>query len=94
MDDFIGVYDDALTAEQCDALVKRFDASDKVVRGQTGDGVDVGGRPLSFQHRGEAGGVGLDASARDRVDRAARDPRVLDGEYRAVRNDKHALPAP
>jgi hypothetical protein len=41
MDDFIGVYDDALTAEQCDALVKRFDASDKVVRGQTGNGVDV-----------------------------------------------------
>ena len=41
MDDFIGVYDDALTAGQCDALVKRFDASDKIVRGQTGDGVDV-----------------------------------------------------
>lgn len=41
MDDFIGVYDDALTAQQCDALIKRFDASDKVVRGQTGNGVDV-----------------------------------------------------
>lgn len=41
MDDFIGVYDDALTAQQCDALIKRFDASDRVVRGQTGNGVDV-----------------------------------------------------
>lgn len=41
MDDFIGVYDDALTAQQCDALVARFDASDKVVRGRTGNGVDV-----------------------------------------------------
>ncbi len=41
MDDFIGVYDDALTAQQCEALMKRFDASDKVVRGQTGNGVDV-----------------------------------------------------
>jgi hypothetical protein len=41
MDDFIGVYDDALSAEQCDALLARFDASDKVVRGRTGNGVDV-----------------------------------------------------
>lgn len=41
MEDFIGVYDDALTAQQCDALVARFDASDKVVRGRTGNGVDV-----------------------------------------------------
>ena len=41
MDDFIGVYDDALTAAQCDALVARFNASDKVVRGRTGNGVDV-----------------------------------------------------
>ena len=41
MDDFIGVYDDALTAQQCDALVARFNASDKVVRGRTGNGVDV-----------------------------------------------------
>lgn len=41
MDDFIGVYDGALSTEQCDALVARFDASDKVVRGRTGNGVDV-----------------------------------------------------
>jgi hypothetical protein len=41
MDDFIGVYDDALTPQQCDALVARFNASDKVVRGRTGNGVDV-----------------------------------------------------
>ena len=42
MDDFIGVYDDALTAQQCDALVARFEASDKVARGRTGNGVDIG----------------------------------------------------
>ena len=41
MEDFIGVYDGALSAGQCDALVARFDASDKVVRGRTGNGVDV-----------------------------------------------------
>jgi len=41
MDDFIGVYDDALSAQQCDALLARFEASDKVVRGRTGNGVDV-----------------------------------------------------
>ncbi|WP_026355083.1 2OG-Fe(II) oxygenase [Massilia niastensis] len=41
MDDFIGVYDGALTPQQCDDLVARFDASDKVVRGRTGQGVDV-----------------------------------------------------
>lgn len=41
MDDFIGVYDGALSPEQCDALVARFNASDKVVRGRTGHGVDV-----------------------------------------------------
>ncbi|MEH6435243.1 2OG-Fe(II) oxygenase [Massilia sp. DD77] len=41
MEDFIGVYDGALSPEQCDALVARFDASDKVGRGRTGMGVDV-----------------------------------------------------
>lgn len=41
MDDFIGVYDDALTAQQCDALVARFEASDQVMRGRTGNGVDL-----------------------------------------------------
>ena len=41
MDDFIGIYDGALTPQQCDAIRARFDASDKVVRGRTGQGVDV-----------------------------------------------------
>lgn len=41
MDDFIGVYDGALSGAQCDALVARFEASDKVARGRTGQGVDV-----------------------------------------------------
>ena len=41
MDDFIGIYDGALTAEQCASILERFEASDKVVRGRTGAGVDV-----------------------------------------------------
>ena len=42
VDDFIGVFDDALTPAQCDALVARFNASNKVARGRTGNGVDIG----------------------------------------------------
>ncbi|NHZ43862.1 2OG-Fe(II) oxygenase [Massilia aquatica] len=41
MDDFIEIYDNALTGEQCAAVMARFDASDKVVRGKTGNGVDT-----------------------------------------------------
>jgi hypothetical protein len=40
-DDFIGIYDNALTGEQCAHILQRFEASDKVVRGRTGNGVDV-----------------------------------------------------
>jgi hypothetical protein len=40
-DDFIGIYDNALTDEQCARILQRFEASDKVVRGRTGTGVDV-----------------------------------------------------
>ena len=39
--DFIEVYDDALDAQTCAALIRRFDASGKAVRGQTGSGVDT-----------------------------------------------------
>lgn len=41
MDDFIEIYDHALTPEQCSAVIARFEASDKVVRGKTGQGVDL-----------------------------------------------------
>jgi hypothetical protein len=41
VDDFIEVYDGALTAAQCEHIVARFEASDKVVRGKTGNGVDT-----------------------------------------------------
>lgn len=41
MSDFIGIYDGALTPQQCDAIVARYEASDKVVRGRTGGGVDT-----------------------------------------------------
>ena len=41
MEDFIGIYDNALSAEQCDAIRARFDASGKTQRGRTGNGVDV-----------------------------------------------------
>jgi hypothetical protein len=39
--DFIEVYDDALDAATCAALLRRFDASGEAVRGATGGGVDV-----------------------------------------------------
>lgn len=41
MDDFIEVYDGALTPEQCAAIMARFNSSDKRVRGATGHGVDL-----------------------------------------------------
>ena len=41
MDDFIGIYDGARTPDQCAHILARFDASDKVVRGRTGNGVDT-----------------------------------------------------
>ncbi len=41
MDDFIETYDGALTPQNCQAILARFDASDKVTRGRTGHGVDV-----------------------------------------------------
>ena len=41
MEDFIGIYDDALSAEQCDAIRTRFDGSSKVARGRTGNGIDI-----------------------------------------------------
>jgi hypothetical protein len=39
--DFIETYDDALTAQQCEAIIGRFEASGNVVRGRTGMGVDT-----------------------------------------------------
>lgn len=41
MDDFLEIYDNALSAEQCAHIIARFNASDKVVRGKTGQGVDT-----------------------------------------------------
>jgi len=41
MDDFIEIYDGALTPGQCDQILARFNASDKVMRGKTGQGVDL-----------------------------------------------------
>lgn len=39
--DFIEVYEDALGAETCRALIARFEASGQAVRGETGGGVNV-----------------------------------------------------
>src|ERR1700744_6523004 len=39
--DFIEVYDDALSADSCRALVERFERSGQAQRGATGGGVDV-----------------------------------------------------
>lgn len=40
-DDFIEVYENAIDAATCQALVRRFEASGKAVRGATGGGVDT-----------------------------------------------------
>jgi hypothetical protein len=42
LDDFLEIYDNALSADQCEHIMARFNASDKVVRGRTGQGVDTG----------------------------------------------------
>lgn len=39
--DFIEVYDQALDADTCAGLIRRFESSGKAVRGRTGSGVDV-----------------------------------------------------
>ncbi|MCK9684725.1 2OG-Fe(II) oxygenase [Scleromatobacter humisilvae] len=39
--DFIEVYDDALSAQSCQALIERFERSGQARRGATGGGVDV-----------------------------------------------------
>ena len=41
VDDFIEIVDQALSAAQCELVMARFDASDKVVRGKTGHGIDT-----------------------------------------------------
>ncbi|PWF49346.1 2OG-Fe(II) oxygenase [Massilia glaciei] len=41
MDDFLEIYDNALSPAQCEMIIARFGASDKVVRGKTGQGVDT-----------------------------------------------------
>jgi hypothetical protein len=40
-EDFIEVYEGALDAKVCAALIQRFDASGQAVRGSTGGGVDI-----------------------------------------------------
>lgn len=40
-EDFIEVYEDALDAQTCRALIERFEKSGQAVRGQTGGGVDT-----------------------------------------------------
>ena len=40
-DDFIEIYDDVLTREDCAALVRRFEADGSAARGVTGGGVDI-----------------------------------------------------
>jgi hypothetical protein len=41
LDDFIEIYDGALTPGQCENIIERFGASDRVLRGRTGNGVDT-----------------------------------------------------
>ncbi|MDB6001335.1 MAG: 2OG-Fe(II) oxygenase, partial [Rhizobacter sp.] len=39
--DFIEVFDEALDASACRALIERFEASGQATRGETGSGLDV-----------------------------------------------------
>jgi hypothetical protein len=41
VNDFLEIYDNALSPVQCEQILARFNASDKVVRGKTGQGVDI-----------------------------------------------------
>ncbi|MEJ7808305.1 MAG: 2OG-Fe(II) oxygenase [Telluria sp.] len=41
VDDFLEIYDGALSGEQCAQILTRFNASKLVVRGKTGQGVDI-----------------------------------------------------
>ena len=41
VDDFLEIYDGALSGEQCLEIIERFNASGKVARGKTGQGVDT-----------------------------------------------------
>lgn len=54
--DFIEIYDGALSAADCQAITARFDASNKVMRGRTGHGVDVSKKDsydLTLENQGD-----------------------------------------
>lgn len=86
MPDFIEVYEDALPAEACRALIARFDASGQAVRGATGGGVDLALK--------DSWDIQLDAHPEWAAARQQLNEVAFQGLCRYVRRYPHAVLAP
>ena len=84
--DFIEVYDGALDAASCAALVRRFDANGQATRGQTGSGVDV---KLKDSWDIRISGLPAWADAENALNTA-----MMSGLMRYLRSYPHTLLAP
>jgi hypothetical protein len=84
--DFIEVYDDALDAATCQALIARFEASGQARRGATGGGVNVSLK--------DSWDIGLDEHAAWADARQALNEAAFAGLRRYVRRYPHAVLAP
>lgn len=84
--DFIEVYDGALDAPSCAALVRRFDANGQATRGETGSGVDV---KLKDSWDISISGLPAWADAENALNTA-----MMSGLMRYLRSYPHTLLAP
>lgn len=84
--DFIEVYDGALDAPSCAALVRRFDANGQATRGETGSGVDV---KLKDSWDIRISGLPAWADAENALNTA-----MMSGLMRYLRSYPHTLLAP
>ena len=84
--DFIEVYDGALDAASCAALVRRFDANGQATRGETGSGVDV---KLKDSWDIRISGLPAWADAENALNTA-----MMSGLMRYLRSYPHTLLAP
>ncbi len=84
--DFIEVYDGALDAASCAALVRRFDANGQATRGETGSGVDV---KLKDSWDISISGLPAWADAENALNTA-----MMSGLMRYLRSYPHTLLAP
>jgi len=84
--DFIEVYDGALDAASCAALIRRFDANGQATRGETGSGVDV---KLKDSWDIRISGLPAWADAENALNTA-----MMSGLMRYLRSYPHTLLAP